>query len=225
MSQQINLLLPELKKHFDWLALPVVAVTSACLIGLTLIWSGAAAMRAQVLQTEEAGLSQNVQQTQQQILLLTNILAERKENPQLAAEVESLRLSILQREQAIGSIGKLGSDAPGYATRMQGFARQLQDGVWLTGFSFLGEDVEIRGRLTDASLLPAYIGRLNGESAFAGRQFSALAMKQVDAKQDKPAAGDTAGTTSASNEKTKPLPRYVEFSLTSERLEMKGKPE
>ena len=38
MSQQINLLLPELRPRFDWLALPVVA--AAGLAGLLLLVEG-----------------------------------------------------------------------------------------------------------------------------------------------------------------------------------------
>ena len=61
---------------------------------------------------------------------------------------------------------------------LRGFARQTAEGVWLTGFVLAGSEVEIRGRLSDAALLPHYIQRLNGEPIFKGRRFAALDMSE-----------------------------------------------
>lgn len=219
MSQQINLLLPEFRPRFDWLALPVVAGIAggllAAVIGLGLIDKlGADALRAR-----DTELSQALQSLQLQVQGLGQSIAGRKENPALALEVEAARLGVDQRREVIKVVTQgQGSDAPSYSGLMDGFGRQLKDGVWLTGFAFQGEAIEMRGRLTDSSLLPAYIAKLNAEPAFAGRKFAALDMKAVDPAQDKtvtaPSAGDAkprAGTL-----------RFVEFALVAERIAAKG---
>ncbi|MBI2276222.1 MAG: hypothetical protein HYU74_02585 [Dechloromonas sp.] len=210
MSQQINLLLPELRPRFDWLSLPVVA--SAALAGLLLVaaLSSYALWQANRLRAHDSELGSRLLGLQGQVQAQATAIASRRGDPALPGEIEAARLAVSQRREVMAVIeqGSAG-EAPGYSALLQGFSRQVAAGVWLVGFSFAGKDVEIRGRLTDPGLLPPYIGRLNDEPAFAGRRFARLDMKGVD-----PAADLRDGAPAPA----KPLApgRYTEFALRSE---------
>jgi len=199
VSQQINLLLPELRPRRDWLAFPVVA--GAILAGAVLMIGLAAwaSYQVQSLTAIQARSETDLKVLQQQVQTLGQALAGRKPNPALQAEIDRLGELLQQRDTAFAVVeaGKL-APGGGHGAVMRGFARQAMDGVWLTGFSLSGQDAEIRGRLTQAALLPQYIRRLNGEGAFQGRRFSALDMKDG-------AAGGAAAKVAA--------PAYIEFVL------------
>ncbi|WP_412479303.1 PilN domain-containing protein [Azonexus sp. IMCC34839] len=218
MSQQINLILPELRRRFDWLALPVVAGVAGGLLVLVVGVGALGNMSSQALRDRDSELSQSLALLQQQVQTLGQSVASRKESPLLAQELELQQLAVEQRREVVKVISQGKADeASSYSVLMEGFGRQVKDGVWLTAFGFQGQAVEIRGRLTDSSLLPAYIAKLNDEPAFSGRKFAALDMKAVDPVQEKGPAAQA-----ASDNKPKPGPRFVEFALTTERMAAKG---
>lgn len=206
MSQQINLLLAELRPRRDWFALP--AVVAAAVGGLVLVAGVAAWGNYQVrsLAGAAAQSEANLKALQQQLQALAHTLGARQPDPALPAEIESLNESLRQRAEALLVLeGDRPASAARHAALMRGFARQIMDGVWLTGFSASGDGVEIHGRLSDPALLPQYIRRLNGEAAFQGRRFSALDMRDGSAG---PAAAPTALGAAAQSS-----PRYTEFAL------------
>lgn len=211
MSQQINLILPELRPRFDWLALPVVA--GAALAGLLLLLAMAAltAMTADGLKAREVNVRNQLAALQQQVQSLGRTLGARQADTTLDKQIAAARLAVNQRQEVLNVIAQgdvAGSSA--YSGLLQGFSRQIVEGVWLVGFSFAQKDVEIRGRLIDPALLPTYINRLNGEPAFAGRRFAALDMKGVEPGEAKTEA---AGPVPA---KAVNSVRYTEFVLRSQ---------
>jgi len=211
MSQQINLILPELRPRFDWLALPVVA--GAALAGLLLLVAMAAltAMTADGLKTREINVRNQLAALQQQVQSLGRTLGARQADTTLDKQIAAARLAVSQRQEVLNVIAQgdvAGSSA--YSGLLQGFSRQIVEGVWLVGFSFAQKDVEIRGRLIDPALLPIYINRLNGEPAFAGRRFAALDMKGVEPGEVKAEAAAPAPAKAANSV------RYTEFVLRSE---------
>jgi hypothetical protein len=211
MSQQINLILPELRPRFDWLALPIVA--GAAVAGLLLLVGMAVltAMQADGLKTREENIRYQLAALQQQVQSLGSSLGARKSDTALEKQISATRLAVGQRQDVLNVIAE-GNPASGnaYSGLLQGFSRQIVDGVWLVGFGFAQKDIEIRGRLTDPALLPTYINRLNGEPAFAGRRFAALDMKGVDPVDPKP--DDKPGAAA----KPAPMARYTEFVLRTE---------
>lgn len=208
MSQQINLILPELQQRLDPLSLPVVcslaAATVLAVAGLV-AWESTATQRLKArlnAQTEE------IEAVRQQLDGLAQALAKRPLRPELLTEIETARLAVAQRREALDALTRAGAGGPGHAGIFRGFAAQTMPGVWLTGFSLHGDQIEIRGRLSEPATLPSYIAGLNGNAAFAGRHFAALAMQGVAANPGTPAghAGELA----------KPArPRYTEFALRS----------
>lgn len=212
MSQQINLLLPELRPKRDWLAFPVVAGAAAAgvvLIALLAVWGN---FRLQGLTAAQAQAQQEMAGLQQQLQTLGQTLASRQPNAALQADIDRLNEAVREREQAlrVAESGQVGGGA-GHAELMRGFARQTMEGVWLTGFTVVGQDVEIRGRLADPALLPKYIKRLNGDTALQGRRFAALDMKGDDPEAARPEAASATAAT----------PPYTEFALRG----LAGKPE
>jgi hypothetical protein len=210
MSQQINLILPALRPRFDWLALPVVA--GAALAGLVLISLLAVVGMTQAanLKAREAEIRSQLAAVQQQVQALGQSLAARKGDSALDNQITAARLGVTQRQEVLAVIAQ-GDVTQGnaYSGLLQGFSRQIVDGVWLVGFGFADKEIEIRGRLLDPALLPTYINRLNDEPAFAGRRFAALDMKGVDPADEK---RDEA----PSSVKAKVPARYTEFTLRTE---------
>lgn len=210
MSQQINLLLPELRPRFDWLGLPVVAAAALVALLLIVALSSFGTLRMENLKAREAELAGQLQLAQQQIQSFTQSLAARKGDAGLPSDIEATRLTVTQRQEVMTVIsqGEAGASS-GFSRLLAGFSRQAMEGVWLVGFVFSGKEIEIRGRLSDPALLPKYISRLNDEPAFAGRRFATLDMTGVDPLSAKRDAGPAA---------TKPpvAKPYTEFALRTE---------
>ena len=211
MSQQINLLLPELRPRFDWLALPVVAAAGAAGLLLIALLASAGVMRVNALKENETALRAQLTALQQQVQTLGQRLGARQGDTTLDQQLAAARLAVAQRQDVLNVVAQ--GDLPSshaYSGLFEGFSRQVVEGAWLTGFGFAEKNIEIRGRLTDPALLPVYIGRLNNEPAFAGRRFAALDMQGIDPKDDKPESA----TPGQARRVT--LPRFTEFALRTE---------
>lgn len=211
MSQQINLLLPELRPRFDWLALPVVAAAGAAGLLLIALLASAGVMRVNALKENETALRAQLAVVQQQVQTLGQRLGARQGDTTLDQQLAAARLAVAQRQDVLNVVAQ--GDLPSshaYSGLFEGFSRQVVEGAWLTGFVFAQKNIEIRGRLTDPALLPVYIGRLNAESAFAGRRFAALDMKGVEPA---PASAETPAAPPA---RAAVLPRHTEFVLRTE---------
>lgn len=220
MSQQINLLLPELRPRFDWLALPLVAGVAVAGLVVLLVVGQFQAMRVTRLASAEAGISGEILNLQQQVQTLGQTVAGRKENAALRDMIASLAAAVEQRREVLAYVGQDGDvAAPAFSAMLQGFARQDIEGLWLVGFGLSHDGLEIRGRLLDPALLPRYIERLNGDPAFAGRRFAALEMKSVTPVAAKPSAGGDASAIPA----RAAMPPYTEFVLRTETVPVQEK--
>jgi type II secretory pathway pseudopilin PulG len=212
MSQQINLLLSELRPKFDWLGLPVVL--AAALAGLLLL-AGLAQMQLMQLdriKLEAASVGAQSAGLQQQLVSLGQSLGQRKADANLPEKISVEKTGIADRKEVMTFIG-IGQPTrvPEYSKVLKGLAEQRVEGVWLTGFRLVPSAIELRGRLLDPALLPVYINRLNADTVFFGRRFSALEMKGVD-----PAAEKSLD----SKLETKPVVgrRYTEFVLHTDSI-------
>jgi len=217
MSQQINLLNPALRQRQDWLRANVVAMAALACLGLVVIASIGLGARQRSLQAAEAEAGVRLRTAQERLQAMTKGLGERKPDPALAQRAENLAAAVQLRQEAMRHLDR--KEGARFSEAMRGLARQSMDGLWLTGFAVGGEDMEIRGRMLDPSLLPAYIRRLNAEPAFHGRRFDALDMRGVDARPaGKPDAAAKPGP-------VRLLPPYVEFALRAGAPKDTGRPE
>lgn len=215
MSQQINLLLPELRPRFDWLALPIVA--AAGLAGVVLVAGLVTVGTARLgsLKQDEDAVRTQLAALQQQIQSLGQRLGARQGDTTLDKQLAAARTAVAQRQEVLNIVAQ--GDLPAghaYSGLLQGFSRQIVNGVWLTGFAFAQKNIEIHGRLIDPALLPTYIARLNDEPAFAGRRFATLDMKGVDPADEKRETATPASTTTSQAKAV--MPRYTEFALRTE---------
>jgi len=187
------------------------------------LWAGVLAGQ----KTEAAArLQKQVAEQQEQLTALSKAIAERRVSPALAAELDVARAALAARAEVMEQLdsGRQGS-AAGFSEIFSGFARQAQPNLWLTGFAVArgGEDIEIRGRVLDASDLPAYVNRLGSEPAFRGRRFSGLEMLDKEQKDEGSDAPGKAPPAKAAAQTAVRTPRFVEFVLRSEYIT--GKPD
>lgn len=205
MSQQINLFNPDFRKKREFFT---ALMLLQALGGLLLILIGAYVYQYRQTQMLEKQAMEGAAQLEQEQARLIKVAAEyapRPKNQTLENRVAELDEQ-LRGEDAVLNVlkgGNLGNTS-GYSGYMRAFARQVVDGLWLTGFSIQGsgKDMSIVGRALSPELVPAYILRLNQEDVTEGREFAALEVELPKAEtsaQDKPAR----------------LPNYLEFKLHS----------
>lgn len=221
MSQQINLLNPAFRKTRDWLTAAPIAIAAGVLLASLAAAAVLTATKADSLQRTADQQAASLKSAQERLTTLSKAAAEGKPNPQLATDLANARAMLKGREDVMkilegGTLGNIG----GFAEYLRGFARQSPNGLWLTGFTIGagGNEMEIRGRMFDPSVLPEYIRRLNSEQVFQGRSFSALTIKRPDEQQDRrndavpvtPAAGAKSSSPAAT---PVPQPGFVEFVL------------
>lgn len=187
MSQQINL--------FNLALAPRVehATGRRCLLAMLAValLTGAIAFAAQYAgaRAERLAAQQQAQlaAVHAEAARLTREAGERKPDPEVFAELQSLQAMIEGRKQlmAMTEHGGLG-DTEGVSEYLRAFARQRMDGIQLTGLSITagGRDIVIQGRTVDARLLPDYLHRLHEESVLRGRTFATLAVERSRAAPD-----------------------------------------
>jgi len=210
VTQHINLVLPALRPRFDLLALPVVVAAAVLAAVSVAALSGLAMTQLARLQQEASRVDAQltVEQANSQALKLR--LAARKGDDTLGHAIEATQSELSQRREVLAFLAQSrerAASVPNYAGMMGGFARHTLDGLWLVGFAFGADGVDIQGRALEPALLPAYIDGLNGDTAFAGKRFAALDMKAVDP------AVDTHEGASGSGLGPRPRMRYVDFHL------------
>ena len=210
MSQQINLFNPiflQQKKIFAarTMAQALGLLTAGSLVIAATAWYGVSQLRK-----EAAEVTLQAAKKQARLASATTEFAPRSASSALAAEAgdAEMQLAALRRVAQIVQSGDLGN-ARGYAEYFRALGRQHQDGLWLTAIT-VGPGMSLQGRALDATLVPAYIGRLTREPILQGKAFGNLQISQPVA------APEAAGTTPPPD-----APRFVEFSLQANAVEAK----
>lgn len=210
MSQQINLYNAALRQSKDWLSFRNLVVGASVSLAAVALSFGYATWEMRKMERAQAEVGEQLKSLQEQAKTMGNALAERKSDAAIAKELERLTIALSQRQTAFQVLASGDESTQGVADYMQGFAKQSMDGVWLTGFRIHKGEMEIRGRLLKASLLPEYIRRLNAEPAFRGRRFSTLDMKAGERDGGQSTEGHGLSAAVQAN-----VPRYLEFVLQS----------
>lgn len=205
MSQQINLFNPlfrQQKKYFS--ALTMLQAIGIILLGAILL-ALYAGYRTSRLEGEVAVAAAQAGAAQDQLAKVTAALPPRQKNKALGEQVRKMEadMASLQKNAAMLQSGELGNTR-GYAEYLRAFARQIVDGIWLTGFSIqaAGSEVGLQGRTVRPELVPTYINRLKNEPVMQGKSFSALEMRLPP-------------TPDAASAKAAPAAGYIEFNLQS----------
>jgi hypothetical protein len=141
--------------------------------------------------------------------------APRQKSAALDAEVAQAEaeLKSLHNVESVLQGGSLGNTA-GYAEYFRALSRQNVSGLWLTGVHIVGagNDIGVRGRALQPTLIPNYIARMTAERVMHGKTFASLDISRPETQAAlAPAAGAAA---SAVAQVAAPSP-YVEFNLQS----------
>jgi len=179
MVQQINLYHDGLKPRRErWRAahgLWALGATLAAGWALSVVLDATSARRqlqAQQLQQQAA--------TERRLLSTNGGLTAAGAGSAAQAELERLRvLDESQRRVQAALQAQAAGRVDGYTPYFMALSRQAHPALWITGFSVAadGEGIELQGRMTDASVLPGYLRRLNAEAQFKGRSFAQLSLK------------------------------------------------
>ena len=127
----------------------------------------------------------------------------------LQAEIARAESDLRGKQGLLASLRAASADkARGYAQYFAAFARRTLPGVWLTGFTVSdgGDELDVRGRVLHADLVPAYIRALNKEEVMRGRSVALLKLSaHNEPREPRPAANAAPQAGPA---------RYVEFELS-----------
>lgn len=201
MSQQINLFNPIFMKQRKYFSLLTMLQALGLIVVGSLFFYGYAIYQVGELrkQSEESTKRYNAEEVR--LARFTAEFSPQQASHALQEEVRRVEKQVADQAELVEIIksGAVGNTA-GYSEYMRAFARQVVQGLWLTGFRVTGDatQISLSGKVLSPELLPAYIRRLGKENIMQGKTFSTLQMQQpkVDANQ-----GDIA--------------RYVEFELRS----------
>ncbi len=208
MSQQINLFNPALLKQKQ------VFTANTMLSSLGLLLAGVVALglyAQQSVRRLETEAAAGAEQLRLKKVRQANALLEfapRQKSKDIEAQLEDAQamLRALHNIETTLQRGELG-DTTGYAEYFKALARQSAGQLWLTGVSIgdAGKRIDLQGRALEASLVPAYIGRLTREPVMQGKTFGSLMISRA------PAADKTARSGTEAP--------FVEFSLQADGAE------
>ncbi len=203
MSQQINLYNPLLLKQKKIFSAKTMAQALGLIaLGLVAVY-GYARFQVASLQTETERAATRLEAVQARLTRVSQQFGPRQKSAELEANIKraEAELQALGEVQAVLKQGGAVS-ANGFSPYLKALARQMVEGVWLTGIEVSGSEMMIGGRTLRAGAVPEYIQRLSHESVMQGRKFAMLEMHKPTAptaKDGKPGA----------------VPPYIEFTLQS----------
>ncbi len=210
MHQQINLYQPIFREERKLFSLTTVAASlCALLVVLLAIWGVG---RYQVDKLAEAvdQLKQRQAAQQRMATSMGAMFEAQGSAAELQATVQLLNAQLAERTKALETLNSgVAGEPRGFALRMAALARQHASGVWLEEL-FLGSGpsgLMLRGRCTDAELLPKYLQLLAREEQLAGARFDEVV---IDRRKQHDAAGQNANDQDKEDD-----PLTVRFSVSS----------
>lgn len=215
----VNLFDLALQRQQDpWSARNLVLGLAAVLVICT-VWGGWAHWRAASANAALADLQPRLQAARAEAQQLRQKIEQARADVDLSAELENGRLRLQSRTEVLALLKKgMAPENGSPAEWLSGFARQIPNGLWLTGFKVDAESgaLEIRGRTTDPRLIPEYLRRLNAEPAFKGRTFAALQINSGAPADPAPTSAAVAASTVSA---APAAGNYHEFLLSSTPIE------
>lgn len=180
MNQQINLFQPIFRKQRKVLSFEALLQISAIVLVALITLQAVEQWQQRGLQATLATLQ--TQQGQRLALLeqLTSQYSQSgKETPQ--AQLSRLQAELEAQQFLIGKLSRTqGAGTQGFSRHMEAFARQIINGMWLTGFRITdgGSGLVVRGSSLEPGLIPGFLERLGREQAIAGTRFNLLQMQR-----------------------------------------------
>jgi hypothetical protein len=205
MSQQINLFNPVFLKQRKYFSLLTIMQALGLIVLGSLLFYGYALYQVEHLKQQSEESTRRFNAEQARLARYTAEFSPQQANQSLQAEVQRLEKDLAEQTRMVdilksGSVG----NTTGYSQYMRAFARQVVQGLWLTGFKVTGDaaQISLSGGVLDPESLPIYIQRLGREQAIQGKSFSTLLMQQTKTEVGK-------------DSKSAAAARYVEFTMYS----------
>lgn len=205
MSQQINLFDPIFLTKRKYFSLLTMLQALGMIVVGSLLFYGYAFYQVQLLNDQSRDDATRYKADQARYERYKAEFSPQQAAQSLQGEVQQLERQAAEQAELVETLksGAVGNTS-GYSGYMSAFARQLVQGLWLTGFEMSGDGAQISlsGGVLSPELLPAYIQRLGKEPVMQGKSFATLQMKQPKADP-------------AADAKQPALAGYVEFILHS----------
>lgn len=176
MSQQVNLLLDDLRPQRTWLT-PGQVFVSVAAFALALV----ALSLHGLLKISSATDERDALAGQLAVLADANTKARASinsvEEPTLAAHVADLRTQLHTRSVLAAALrGTSNGRSAGFANHLDELAATGQAGLWLTDIELSGggNHTRLAGMTLDAVLVPRFLQQLGRGGQFAGQRFDAF---------------------------------------------------
>ncbi len=197
MSQQINLLDPQLVKPRMWLNAVALLVLIGVVAAGMLAYAAWAGQRLKQLEREQQAVAGQLAAVRAQLDQAVQARAPRAPSKALEEELARAQATLTHQQEILAFLEGDGvGRTQGYFTYLQAFARKRVPGLWLTGFTLEAGSgrLTIEGKAMQPELVPQYIALLGEEPLFSGRQFSALQMESQKPLPGKEAAASASAT-------------------------------
>lgn len=212
MSQQINLFNPIfLKKNTYFSAATMLQTAGLLMLGVFAITIYTSLQTASFVKTADI-VNIQLRDAEAKVGKVRANAIEPQKNRQIENSILKTETELASKQKILNLLQKSDfGNTKGYSAYLQAFARQIPNGVWLTGLSIdgAGSDIGLQGRALKPELLPVYVNRLKQENSLQGKSFSSLQMQMPSVDADKQDAGATALL------KSKTQVPFIEFSLRS----------
>jgi Tfp pilus assembly protein PilN len=181
--QQINLYQPILRKQQKiFSAVTMVQGAALVLVGLLLFFAFAS-WQSRAIAAQYAQLETRRAEALKRIAQMHSMFPEKAKDTALQEEVARLRKELEGRQQIAARLDATDAgNLEGFASHLEGLARQKPANLWLTDISVSrgGAELELRGSSFQPEQVPRYLQRLAEEPAFTGREFSDLQIFQPE---------------------------------------------
>jgi hypothetical protein len=213
MSAQINLFNPAFVRRKQHFSAKTMAQAGMVLVAGIMLQYAYLSFQMGFLEDAARRSTADLTKRQAHLAKLTAEFTAKAKSPALQTQVEELE-SDLKAVSGVSTVLQKGAfhNTTGFADYLRAFARQVQPGIWLTGFDIAdaGNAIVLQGRALRPELVPAFIGRLAQEAALKGKSFATLDM-QLPKKPSTPAASSASAPVS-----------YIEFELRSKAVVPEG---
>lgn len=180
MSQQINLFSEGKGRRKGEFTAPVMLLYLGLVIAGMLVYFGIAQYQTgQMNATLEKG-KKRIDEDQKRLITISAEFSRKRGGLTLEQELKNISDEAAAQKEIIQALqgGSLGNSS-GYSGFMQAFARQIVNGMWLTGITIQGDaaEMKLQGATLNAELVPEFIMRLNREEVMRGKMLSAMNMR------------------------------------------------
>ena len=214
MSRQINLFNPLfLKQEKVFSAVTLMQAFVVVVVG-ALVVSGYTIYNAQEIQKIANLTESKLLIAERQIKQLREQHRVKEKDPALENQVQAQESILAAKQEVIRLLANNEfGDTQGFSAYLSAFARQIPEGVWMTGFYISSTQTQpqftLQGRSLQGESVPQFVSNLKNEAIMKGRSFSQLEMqtksdKNIDKNTDK-----------KSDESAKNQLHFLEFELRS----------